>query len=101
MPMLSVAPEGTLSHGRCLVTFKKGAFVAGVPVVPILLRYRLAPHSPAWTIITPWWHAVSARGPGMARLHRVAAAAHNTRRGCAAYPGHGCVARLLCPPSCA
>ncbi len=56
MPMLSVAPEGTLSHGRCLLSFKTGAFVAGVPVVPILLRYKQKPHNPAWTIITMWWH---------------------------------------------
>lgn len=58
MPMLSVAPEGTLSHGRCLVKFKSGAFVAGVPVIPILLRYRLTPHNPAWTLIIPAWHVV-------------------------------------------
>jgi lysophosphatidylcholine acyltransferase/lyso-PAF acetyltransferase len=58
--MLYVAPEGTLSNGRCLLTFKTGAFVAGTPVVPILLRYRLKPHNPAWTIVNPmWWHAVS------------------------------------------
>jgi len=57
--MLSVAPEGTLGHGRCLLTFKTGAFVAGVPVVPILLRYKLRPHNPAWTIIIPLWHVVS------------------------------------------
>lgn len=57
--MLSVAPEGTLSNGRCLLSFKTGAFVAGTPVVPILLRYKLKPHNPAWTIIIPGWHAVS------------------------------------------
>lgn len=59
MPMLSVAPEGTLSHGRCVLTFKRGAFVAGVPVVPFVLRYKLTPHNPAWTIIIPFWHVVS------------------------------------------
>eukprot|EP00775_Hariotina_reticulata_P010920 gene10919-11075_t len=56
LPMLSVAPEGTLGHGRCLLTFKTGAFVAGVPVVPFLLKYKLRPHNPAWTIIIPFWH---------------------------------------------
>jgi hypothetical protein len=61
MPMLYVAPEGTLGDGRCLLQYKTGAFVAGVPVVPILLRYRLTPHNPAWTVIIPWWHAVSAQ----------------------------------------
>ena len=58
MPMLYVAPEGTLGDGRCLLQYKTGAFVAGVPVVPILMRYRLTSHNPAWTIVTPWWHAV-------------------------------------------
>eukprot|EP00882_Tetradesmus_deserticola_P015004 GHRQ01015971.1.p2 GENE.GHRQ01015971.1~~GHRQ01015971.1.p2 ORF type:complete len:108 (-),score=23.16 GHRQ01015971.1:1192-1515(-) len=58
MPMLSVAPEGTLSNGRCLLRFKTGAFVAGAPVVPILLRYKLSPFNPSWTIIIPLWHLV-------------------------------------------
>jgi lysophosphatidylcholine acyltransferase/lyso-PAF acetyltransferase len=57
--MLSVAPEGTLSHGRCVLKFKTGAFVAGMPVVPFVLRYKLTPHNPAWTIIIPFWHVVS------------------------------------------
>lgn len=56
--MLSVAPEGTLSHGRCVLTFKTGAFVPGMPVVPIILRYKLTPHNPAWTIIIPFWHVL-------------------------------------------
>ncbi|WIA30170.1 hypothetical protein OEZ86_000262 [Tetradesmus obliquus] len=56
MPMLSVAPEGTLSNGRCLLSFKTGAFVAGTPVVPILLRYKLRPFNPSWSIIIPCWH---------------------------------------------
>ena len=60
MPMLSVAPEGTLSHGRCVLKFKTGAFVAGMPVVPFVLRYSLVPHNPAWTIIIPAWHVVGA-----------------------------------------
>lgn len=58
MPMLSVAPEGTLSNGRCLLSFKTGAFVAGTPVVPILLRYKLRPFNPSWSIIIPFWHLV-------------------------------------------
>jgi hypothetical protein len=59
--MLSVAPEGTLSNGRCLLSFKTGAFVAGTPVVPILLRYKLTPFNPSWSIIIPFWHLVSWR----------------------------------------
>lgn len=59
MPWLTMAPEGTLSHGRCVLKFKTGAFAASMPVVPFVLRYKLAPHNPAWTIIIPVWHLVS------------------------------------------
>lgn len=41
MPPLVIAPEGTLSHGRCLLSFKTGAFAPGRPVVPILFRYKV------------------------------------------------------------
>lgn len=45
MPPLVIAPEGTLSHGRCLLSFKTGGFMAGTPVVPILFTWgpRAAP----------------------------------------------------------
>lgn len=59
MPLLVVAPEGTLSDGRCLLQYKTGAFVAGVPVVPICFKYKLQPHNPGWTVIRPVWHMVS------------------------------------------
>ena len=35
-----VFPEGTTTNGTALTTFKSGAFVAGRPVQPILIRYR-------------------------------------------------------------
>jgi len=35
-----VAPEGTTKPGHCLLTFSTGAFVAGAPVLPVLLKYR-------------------------------------------------------------
>jgi 1-acyl-sn-glycerol-3-phosphate acyltransferase len=38
MPPLVIAPEGTLADGRCLLSFKTGGFVAGLPIVPILFR---------------------------------------------------------------
>ncbi len=62
MPVLAIAPEGTLSNGRCLLTFKSGAFVPGVPVVPLLLRYQLEPFNPAWSIIRQPWHLVGSCG---------------------------------------
>lgn len=49
-PMLMMAPEGTCGDGRCVLEFKRGGFVPGVPVLPVLLRYDLTAHSPAWGI---------------------------------------------------
>merc|ERR1719399_1901035 len=36
---LLIFPEGTTSNGTGLTDFRKGAFVPGVPVRPILLSY--------------------------------------------------------------
>ena len=38
-PPLLVFPEGTCTNGQALITFKEGAFLPGVPVQPVLLRY--------------------------------------------------------------
>jgi lysophosphatidylcholine acyltransferase/lyso-PAF acetyltransferase len=38
-PKLFMAPEGTTTNGHCLVHFHSGAFIAGVPVVPAVIRY--------------------------------------------------------------
>ena len=37
--ILVIAPEGTTKSRDCLLRFRKGAFVPGVPVTPVLLRY--------------------------------------------------------------
>ncbi|KAI8464591.1 MAG: hypothetical protein J3K34DRAFT_439899 [Monoraphidium minutum] len=56
MPPLVIAPEGTLCHGRCLLSFKTGGFVAGLPIVPVLFKYKLTGHNPGWGVIRPYWH---------------------------------------------
>lgn len=56
--MVCLAPEGTCGDNRCILQFKTGAFVSGLPVLPIMLRYNLRWHNPSWTIITEWWHLV-------------------------------------------
>uniref|UniRef100_A0A8C8ZDG0 Lysophosphatidylcholine acyltransferase 2 n=1 Tax=Prolemur simus TaxID=1328070 RepID=A0A8C8ZDG0_PROSS len=38
-PQILVFPEGTCTNRSCLITFKPGAFIPGVPVQPVLLRY--------------------------------------------------------------
>lgn len=57
--MLVMAPEGTCGDGRCVLRFRTGAFVPGVPVLPICFRYNKRRVNPAWTIINEGWHFVS------------------------------------------
>ncbi|GLC33057.1 hypothetical protein PLESTB_000375200 [Pleodorina starrii] len=48
LPML-LFPEGTTTNNRYLMPFKRGAFVAGVPVQPLVLKYDTSGHfSPTW-----------------------------------------------------
>jgi len=51
-PMCFVAPEATTHTGKCLLRFQKGAFVSGLPVAPVLLRYprRRRQFNPAWGV---------------------------------------------------
>uniref|UniRef100_A0A8C8RKZ6 Lysophosphatidylcholine acyltransferase 1 n=1 Tax=Pelusios castaneus TaxID=367368 RepID=A0A8C8RKZ6_9SAUR len=38
-PQIMIFPEGTCTNRSCLITFKPGAFIPGVPVQPVVLRY--------------------------------------------------------------
>uniref|UniRef100_A0A672LTL0 EF-hand domain-containing protein n=1 Tax=Sinocyclocheilus grahami TaxID=75366 RepID=A0A672LTL0_SINGR len=38
-PQIMIFPEGTCTNRSCLIAFKPGAFIPGVPVQPVLLRY--------------------------------------------------------------
>ncbi|CAL8471402.1 g10944 [Coccomyxa elongata] len=57
-PMLFMAPEGTCGDGRCILRFRTGAFVPGVPVLPVAIAYNKRSHNPAWTIMNEGWHFV-------------------------------------------
>jgi lysophosphatidylcholine acyltransferase/lyso-PAF acetyltransferase len=46
--LLVVAPEGTLSDGKGLLSFKTGSFVAMHPIQPIVLRFPHKHVNPAW-----------------------------------------------------
>eukprot|EP00164_Ancoracysta_twista_P000988 GFYU01001293.1.p1 GENE.GFYU01001293.1~~GFYU01001293.1.p1 ORF type:complete len:385 (+),score=62.85 GFYU01001293.1:128-1282(+) len=48
-PPLLVFPEGTTTNGTHLLHFHKGAFLAGVPVQPCVIRYPFGRFSPAFT----------------------------------------------------
>lgn len=51
-----VAPEGTTKCTQCLLRFSSGAFVAGHPVLPVLLRYKFSHCNPGWGASSPLWH---------------------------------------------
>lgn len=56
---LLIFPEGTTSTGAAIVNFKSGAFAAGVPVLPIALKYSTASGlSPAWVAPFPAYQLV-------------------------------------------
>lgn len=44
-----IFPEGTCTNRSCLITFKLGAFVPGVPIQPILIRYPNELNTLTWT----------------------------------------------------
>eukprot|EP00271_Cylindrocystis_brebissonii_P007089 TRINITY_DN20223_c0_g1_i1.p1 TRINITY_DN20223_c0_g1~~TRINITY_DN20223_c0_g1_i1.p1 ORF type:complete len:382 (+),score=46.41 TRINITY_DN20223_c0_g1_i1:301-1446(+) len=50
-PLPLLFPEGTTANGRFLLPFKSGAFLAGLPVQPVLLRYGGPFFNPAWDTI--------------------------------------------------
>eukprot|EP00803_Ostreobium_quekettii_P008157 evm.model.scf_3012.1 EVM.evm.TU.scf_3012.1 scf_3012:3275-11455(+) len=57
-PMLAVAPEGTCGDGRSVMKFRTGAFVAGVPVLPVVLKYHNNGVNPAWGIVDLGMHVL-------------------------------------------
>lgn len=48
-PQVMIFPEGTCTNRSCLITFKPGAFYPGVPVQPVVIRYRNRTDSFTWT----------------------------------------------------
>ena len=50
---LLLFPEGTTTNGRFLLPFRTGAFLAGVPVQPVILKFRTPPRglNPSWETI--------------------------------------------------
>ncbi|KAM9335437.1 lysophospholipid acyltransferase LPCAT4 [Symphorus nematophorus] len=63
-PQMLMFPEGTTTNGSALIKFKPGAFLAGVPVQPVLLHYPNKLDTVRWTYKgTSWvealWHTTS------------------------------------------
>ncbi|XP_017564123.1 lysophosphatidylcholine acyltransferase 1 [Pygocentrus nattereri] len=48
-PQIMIFPEGTCTNRSCLIAFKPGAFIPGVPVQPVVLRYPNEVDTISWT----------------------------------------------------
>ncbi|XP_044475848.1 lysophospholipid acyltransferase LPEAT1-like isoform X2 [Mangifera indica] len=57
-PMMMLFPEGTTTNGDFLLPFKTGAFLARVPVLPVILRYPYQRFSLAWDSISGVRHVL-------------------------------------------
>jgi len=53
---LLLFPEATTSNGCSIIKFKTGAFINGLPVQPVLIRYIWSKFSPTWESIPPFSH---------------------------------------------
>ncbi|CAH8672975.1 unnamed protein product [Schistosoma haematobium] len=57
-PQIVIFPEGTCTNRSCIATFKPGAFNAGVPVQPVIVRWPNKVDSVTWVC----------EGPGVFKL---------------------------------
>ncbi|CAN1163726.1 Lysophospholipid acyltransferase LPEAT1 [Linum perenne] len=57
-PMMMLFPEGTTTNGDFLLPFKTGGFLAGAPVIPVILRYPYQRFSVAWDSISGVRHVI-------------------------------------------
>jgi lysophosphatidylcholine acyltransferase/lyso-PAF acetyltransferase len=48
-PQLLIFPEGTTTNRSCLIKFKPGAFIPGLPVQPIAVKYNNKLDTITWT----------------------------------------------------
>lgn len=48
-PEIVIFPEGTCSNGRCLMSFKLGAFLPGQPIQPVCIRHYNRMNTTFWT----------------------------------------------------
>ncbi|KAL8141155.1 hypothetical protein V2J09_007176 [Rumex salicifolius] len=57
-PFMMLFPEGTTTNGNFLLPFKTGAFLARVPVLPVILKYPYRRFSPAWDSMAGARHVI-------------------------------------------
>uniref|UniRef100_UPI00358F8642 lysophosphatidylcholine acyltransferase 1-like isoform X2 n=1 Tax=Myxine glutinosa TaxID=7769 RepID=UPI00358F8642 len=52
-PTVMIFPEGTCTNRTCLIKFKAGAFIPGLPVQPVVIRYPNKMDTVSWTWCGP------------------------------------------------
>ncbi|KAL8153973.1 hypothetical protein V2J09_011733 [Rumex salicifolius] len=57
-PLMMLFPEGTTTNGDFLLPFKTGAFLASLPVLPVILRFPYQRFSPAWDSMAGARHVI-------------------------------------------
>lgn len=55
-PPLALYPEGTTTNGKQLIKFHTGAFIAGAPVIPLVVKYSSMMFDPAFTCYSTGLH---------------------------------------------
>ncbi|CAB0004502.1 unnamed protein product [Nesidiocoris tenuis] len=48
-PQILIFPEGTTTNRSCLISFKPGAFIPGLPIQPLVIRYPNKTDTVTWT----------------------------------------------------
>ncbi len=48
-PQIIIFPEGVCTNRECLVSFKEGAFIPGLPVQPVIIEFKNEFDSVTWT----------------------------------------------------
>eukprot|EP01087_Luapelamoeba_hula_P021299 TRINITY_DN7418_c0_g1_i1.p1 TRINITY_DN7418_c0_g1~~TRINITY_DN7418_c0_g1_i1.p1 ORF type:complete len:509 (-),score=81.79 TRINITY_DN7418_c0_g1_i1:15-1541(-) len=54
-PRVALFPEGTNTNGSCLISFRIGAFIPGLPVQPVVVSYPYAFFDPSAAGISALW----------------------------------------------
>uniref|UniRef100_M3ZSU6 Lysophosphatidylcholine acyltransferase 1 n=1 Tax=Xiphophorus maculatus TaxID=8083 RepID=M3ZSU6_XIPMA len=79
-PQVMIFPEGTCTNRSCLITFKPGAFIPGVPVQPVVIRYPNKLDTITWTWQGPGAYFLPIYTPSEEEKRNPALFAVNVRR---------------------
>ena len=71
-PPLLVCPEGTTTNGHCMIQFSTGAFLAGIPIQPVVVQSKFSPkygYDPSFTCTNIVLHIIGLMTQPINQLH--------------------------------